>query len=129
MTEQSWDSTDKRVGARILARRRQLGMSQSELARRLNLSFQQIQKYERGTNRVSASTLHRIAHILDAPLAWFFETLYVATDSGPALSTPFDEFLAMHDVAEIAALWPRLPSDLRRRMIALMRVTIQTPDG
>lgn len=121
MIDHTPDPTDQRVGARILARRRQLGMSQSELAGRLNLSFQQIQKYERGANRVSASTLHRIANILDAPLAWFFETLHVAADGGPPMATPFDDFLAMPDAAQIAALWPQLSPNLRPRFIALLR--------
>lgn len=104
-------------------------MSQSELAEKLHLSFQQIQKYERGANRVSASTLHRIAGILDAPIEWFFETLHVATDGGPTISTPFDEFLAMPDAAEIAGLWPRLPLSLRRKVVALLRAMIQEQDA
>jgi transcriptional regulator with XRE-family HTH domain len=127
MTSQTSDSTDQRVGARILARRRQLGMSQSELAVKLDLSFQQIQKYERGTNRVSASTLHRIAHILDAPLSWFFESLQIATESGPA-ATPFDQFLTMADAADVAALWPQLPANLRRKMTALMHAMTEIQD-
>ena len=102
-------------------------MSQSELAARLNLSFQQIQKYERGTNRVSASTLHRIATILDAPLSWFFESLQVVTAAGAA-ATPFDQFLALSDAVEVAALWPQLPVGPRRRMVALMQAMTHTPE-
>jgi transcriptional regulator with XRE-family HTH domain len=102
-------------------------MSQSELAVKLDLSFQQIQKYERGTNRVSASTLHRIAHILDAPLSWFFESLQIATESGPA-ATPFDQFLTMADAADVAALWPQLPANLRRKMTALMHAMTEIQD-
>lgn len=125
MSDKTSDSTDRMVGARILARRRQLGMSQSELAEKLGLSFQQIQKYERGANRVSASTLHRIAAILDEPIEWFFETLRTTEDGRMPAMTPFDNFLTQPDAVEVATLWPGLPPVLRRRMIALMRALNQ----
>lgn len=58
------------IGGRLRARRRQLGMSQSDLAERLGVSFQQVQKYERGANRVAASTLVLAAEALGATVAW-----------------------------------------------------------
>jgi transcriptional regulator with XRE-family HTH domain len=58
------------IGARLRARRRQLGMSQSELAERLGVSFQQVQKYEQGSNRVAASTLAAAAAALNTTTAW-----------------------------------------------------------
>jgi transcriptional regulator with XRE-family HTH domain len=58
------------IGARIRARRRQLGFSQTDLAERLGVSFQQVQKYERGANRVAASTLVAIAEALTTTVAW-----------------------------------------------------------
>jgi transcriptional regulator with XRE-family HTH domain len=58
------------IGARMRARRRQLGLSQSDLAERLGVSFQQVQKYERGTNRVAASTLVAAAAALASTVAW-----------------------------------------------------------
>src|SRR4051812_44088092 len=64
---------DRHVGTAIRLRRRALGMSQDELASRLGLTFQQVQKYERGINRVSASKLHAIAAALKTPIAYFFE--------------------------------------------------------
>jgi transcriptional regulator with XRE-family HTH domain len=63
---------DAFVGGRIAWRRAALGLSQAALAQRLNLSFQQVQKYESGANRVSASRLHQIAAVLGAPIAAFF---------------------------------------------------------
>ena len=65
--------TDKHVGARIRMRRLMLGMSQTALADGLDLTFQQIQKYEKGVNRVGASRLQQIAHILRVPVEFFFE--------------------------------------------------------
>ena len=65
--------TDKHVGTRIRMRRLMLGMSQTALADGLDLTFQQIQKYEKGVNRVGASRLQQIAHILRVPVEFFFE--------------------------------------------------------
>jgi transcriptional regulator with XRE-family HTH domain len=65
--------TDKHVGSRMRMRRLMLGMSQDRLAEQLDITFQQVQKYEKGTNRVSASRLQQIAQILDVPISFFFE--------------------------------------------------------
>jgi len=97
---------DRHVGQMLRARRRALQLSQSAVAARLGISFQQLQKYERGTNRVSASTLHALSLALDLPVARFFEGLpepdspndgrardlvaeMVAAPEGPALAEAF----------------------------------------
>ena len=67
--------TDIHVGSRIRLRRNMLGMSQEKLGENLGITFQQIQKYENGTNRVGASRLQAIATILSVPVAFFFEDL------------------------------------------------------
>ena len=67
--------TDVHVGSRIRLRRNMLGMSQEKLGENLGITFQQIQKYEKGTNRVGASRLQAIANILGVPVAFFFEDL------------------------------------------------------
>ncbi|QGG93553.1 helix-turn-helix domain-containing protein (plasmid) [Agrobacterium sp. MA01] len=67
------DAIDRHVGARIRLRRNMLGVSQEKLAEGLGLTFQQVQKYEKGTNRVGASRLQHIAAILDTPISYFFE--------------------------------------------------------
>src|SRR5471030_2652213 len=66
---------DLHVGARIRLRRRMQGVSQEKLADALGLTFQQVQKYERGTNRVSASKLYEIATALRSPISYFFDGL------------------------------------------------------
>lgn len=71
---------DRHVGQRIRARRKMIGLSQSNLAEALNLTFQQIQKYERGANRVSASKLYETARCLGVPVSYFFEGLPDPTD-------------------------------------------------
>ena len=64
---------DAYVGERVRQRRTLLGLSQEALGEELDLSFQQVQKYERGTNRISASRLYEIGEILDVPISYFFE--------------------------------------------------------
>ena len=65
-------ATDQMVGARLKQRRRLLGISQKELAEKLELAIQQLQKYETGRNRISASRLYQISQILGVPIDWFF---------------------------------------------------------
>ena len=65
--------TDKHVGARVRMRRMMLSMSQEKLGDALGLTFQQVQKYEKGANRIGASRLQQIAHILQVPVAFFFD--------------------------------------------------------
>ncbi|MGA8615091.1 MAG: helix-turn-helix transcriptional regulator [Xanthobacteraceae bacterium] len=64
---------DKYVGRRIRTRRRAVGMSQGKLGEALGLTFQQVQKYELGTNRIGAGRLLHVAHVLDVPITFFFE--------------------------------------------------------
>ena len=65
--------TDKHVGARVRMRRMMLSMSQEKLGDALSLTFQQVQKYEKGANRIGASRLQQIAHILQVPVSFFFD--------------------------------------------------------
>ena len=73
--DESPNPIDVHVGDRVRRRRRALGVSQEQLADKLGLTFQQVQKYERGANRVSASKLYQIASALQASVAYFFEGL------------------------------------------------------
>lgn len=73
MPRNSSRAVDKRVGARLKARRLTLGMSQGFLAEGLGVSFQQVQKYENGANRLSASRLQQASAILQVPMTFFFE--------------------------------------------------------
>ena len=73
---------DEHVGERVRLRRILLGHSQEKLADRLGLTFQQVQKYERGSNRIAASRLYKLASILDVPVNFFFDGL----DGGPTIA-------------------------------------------
>src|SRR5258708_29733528 len=73
MTKKAPNPIDKHVGSRVRMRRMMLGMSQEKLGDALSLTFQQVQKYEKGTNRIGASRLQQISQILQVPVAFFFE--------------------------------------------------------
>lgn len=77
------DRIDALVGARIVALRAEAGLSQAQLATRLGISFQQVQKYEVGANRVSASRLHQLAVALSAPIDSFFPPTTTGESSNP----------------------------------------------
>ena len=69
------DPVDVHVGSRVRLRRTLLGLSQEKLGEAVGLTFQQIQKYERGANRIGASRMYDLAHVLDVPVAFFFEEI------------------------------------------------------
>ena len=69
------NAIDMHVGKRVRLRRTLLGMSQEQLGTELNITFQQVQKYERGANRISASSLWDIGQILDVPISYFFDDM------------------------------------------------------
>lgn len=73
MTKKSPNPIDKHVGSRVRMRRMMVSMSQEKLGESLGITFQQIQKYEKGTNRIGASRLQNISNVLGVPVAFFFE--------------------------------------------------------
>ena len=81
--------TDVHVGSRIRLRRNLLGMSQERLGEKLGITFQQVQKYEKGANRVGASRLQAIATVLGVPVSFFFEEM-PAGGAGTAQPDPLD---------------------------------------
>jgi len=115
---------DLHVGARIRMRRKILGVSQERLAEDLGLTFQQIQKYERGANRVSASKLYEIAKSLQSSVAYFFEGLADTTGEGVAEGgEPYvHDFLMTSEGLELAGLFPKITRPkVRRRILELVR--------
>lgn len=119
---------DLHVGARIRMRRRLQGVSQEKLAEALGLTFQQVQKYERGANRVSASKLYEIAAMLKAPIGYFFDGLAdPAADIGEDELQPSDErlvhaFLMTSEGLELARCFTQVPRGrVRRRLLELIR--------
>jgi transcriptional regulator with XRE-family HTH domain len=111
------DPTDVHVGARVRMRRLELKMSQTGLADGLELTFQQVQKYEKGTNRIGASRLQQIARVLDVPVEFFFKGLNDGkTDK--ATATAADDFMATVDGLTIVRAFARIASSKVRRSVA-----------
>jgi transcriptional regulator with XRE-family HTH domain len=84
MVKSSPDPVDIHVGSRVRLRRTLLGMSQEKLGNALGLTFQQVQKYERGANRIGSSRLYHLSQILDVPISFFFDDMTSAKASGMA---------------------------------------------
>jgi transcriptional regulator with XRE-family HTH domain len=132
-------ATDRRVGNRVRMRRMMLGMSQQKLGQALGLTLQQVQKYEKGTNRIGAGRLQHIASIQQVPISFFFE-------DAPGLSDVLDEssdyvsgFLATSEGLALTKAYMHIENaKLRRSIVALVKqiagedepeqVTMQTID-
>jgi transcriptional regulator with XRE-family HTH domain len=117
---------DLHVGARVRMRRKFLNMSQEGLADAINLTFQQVQKYERGTNRISSSKLYEIARTLGAPIGYFFEGLGELDEQSGFSESESEQFvhgfLMTTEGIELAEAFPRIKnSKLRRKILDLVR--------
>jgi len=121
--------TDKHVGSRVRMRRMMLGMSQEKLGDGLRLTFQQVQKYEKGTNRIGASRLQQISQILQVPVSFFFEGAPVAQTAtrshgmGEAPSPAYvSDFLSTSDGLALTKAFMRITEPkLRRRIVELVQ--------
>ena len=113
---------DIHVGARIRMRRKSLGLSQTQLADSVGITFQQLQKYERGANRVSASKLYGMAVTLQASVAWFFEGMPPEAEGETDQRTQaVRRFMATEEGVELASLVPQLPMAQRLQILALAK--------
>ena len=81
------NATDKHIGSRLRMRRRMLDLSQADLGNALGITFQQVQKYEKGVNRIGASRLFQISKILDVPVQFFFEEAPYSGDGNAVRGT------------------------------------------
>jgi transcriptional regulator with XRE-family HTH domain len=118
--------TDKHVGSRVRMRRLMLSMSQEKLGEALGLTFQQVQKYEKGTNRISASRLQQMSNILQVPIPFFFEGLSRASAVSKGMSeapspTYVSDFLATSDGLTLTKAFMQIKDPkLRRRIVSLV---------
>jgi transcriptional regulator with XRE-family HTH domain len=116
---------DRHVGSRVRMRRIMLGMSQEKLGEGLGLTFQQIQKYEKGTNRIGASRIHQISEILQVPVSFLFE-------GSPGNGKTFDDapsptyvadFLATSEGLALIRAFTLIPDmKLRRAIVAMVEL-------
>jgi len=127
MSSKAPDPVDKYVGSRVRMRRIMLGMSQERLGEALSLTFQQVQKYEKGTNRMGASRIQQISEILQVPVSFLFE----GGPSGRAGAQGFDgvspsptyvsDFLATSEGLALTRAFTRIAdAKLRRSIVDLV---------
>jgi transcriptional regulator with XRE-family HTH domain len=130
MPKKSPNLTDKHVGSRVRMRRMMLDMSQTELGNDIGLTFQQVQKYEKGTNRIGAGRLHEIARILQVPISFFFEGSprepgehrARGDNEAPPLPTYVTDFLATSDGLALTKAFMQIKdANLRRRIVSLVQ--------
>ena len=113
---------DVHVGQRVRQRRWMVGMTQQQLGNKVGIKFQQIQKYETGMNRISASRLWDIAAALDAPISFFFEGLSVEDSGATSKSSVPGDILADKEALELVRSYYAIPETQRRRLFELARV-------
>ncbi len=130
---------DVHVGSRLRKRRVFVGMSQEKLGELVGLTFQQIQKYERGANRIGASRLYEFARILDVPVAYFFEDMNedVAGDAGqipagapivPDDGAPGALFERLETLRLVHAYYRIPDEDSRKRLLDLIKTLADAGD-
>ncbi|SET79856.1 helix-turn-helix domain-containing protein [Oceanicella actignis] len=115
---------DVHVGKRVRHRRWMVGMTQQQLGEKVGIKFQQIQKYETGMNRISASRLWDIARALGVPVSFFFEGLEEGEAAAPAQTAAQTrgDLLADKEALELVRSYYAIPEEQRRRLFDLARV-------
>lgn len=121
---------DRHVGLRIRMRRKELGITQERLAESIGLTFQQVQKYERATNRVSASKLWEMARALQTSVGYFYDGLEESAESLSPGPSEVQLFLLSSEGLELVQAFPRIPqARLRRKILDLVRAMGGQPES
>ena len=125
---------DIHVGSRVRMRRMLIGMSQEKLGDELSLTFQQVQKYEKGSNRIGASRLYQIAQTLNVPVDYFYDGLPAngqepppGSSNGPAEGLDLDLLSTSEGVGLISSFFAIEDADVRKRVLDLLKVLAQNP--
>jgi transcriptional regulator with XRE-family HTH domain len=113
---------DVHVGKRVRHRRWMVGMTQQQLAGKVGIKFQQIQKYETGMNRISASRLWDIADSLSVPVSFFFEGINENADTSGEVNGVPGDILGDKEALELVRSYYAMPENQRRRLFELARV-------
>ena len=134
MAKKAPNPIDKHVGSRVRMRRMMLSMSQEKLGDALDLTFQQVQKYEKGTNRIGASRLQQISNILQVPVSFFFEgapTTGEPTEGMSEAPSPayVADFLATSEGLALTRAFTRIKdAQVRRRIVDLVSAMAGTDE-
>ena len=119
VTKKVPNPVDRHVGSRVRMRRLMLGISQTKLGEKLGLTFQQVQKYEKGTNRMGSSRLYQTANILKVPVTFFFEDApgQLKLDGNTPSPTYVSDFLATKDGLTLTKAFTQIKDATLRRVI------------
>jgi transcriptional regulator with XRE-family HTH domain len=112
---------DVHLGKRLRSRRRLLGLTQQQLALVVGVRFQQIQKYECGANRISASRLWRLAEVLEVPVGYFYDGLESAPRASSAEKADGAEIVARQESLDLIRAYYQLEESPRRRLLDLAK--------
>jgi transcriptional regulator with XRE-family HTH domain len=129
MTKKTPNPIDRHVGSRVRMRRMMISMSQEKLGERLGITFQQVQKYEKGTNRIGASRLHQIGSFLGVPVSFFYEGAPGA-DAGTGFAEAgnpayVSDFMATSEGLALAKAFMKVSDPkLRRRIVDLVEAMV-----
>ena len=122
MPKKQANPIDAQVGNRVRLRRMLIGMSQERLGELLGLTFQQVQKYERAANRVSASKLWEVARALNTPITYFYEGLSADGEGWRKAGHNLEDFLLSPEGMELARYFPQIQQPgIRRQILELVR--------
>ncbi len=134
INKKSPNPIDRHVGSRVRMRRMMISMSQEKLGDQLGITFQQIQKYEKGTNRIGASRLHQIAIVLGVPVAFFFEGAPIPEGTAKGLGESpspayVSDFLATSDGLALTKAFMKVSDPkVRRRIVDLVEAIASEQD-
>ena len=112
---------DLLLGRRLRGRRRMLGLTQSQLATRVGVRFQQIQKYESGVNRISAARLWRFCQALEVPVSYFYDGLPMERGETPPLFDESADLMARPESIDLIRVFHQLEERPRRRLLDLAK--------
>ncbi len=116
------DAIDRHVGERLRLRRKTLGISQEQVAKTLDIAFQQVQKYEKGSNRISAGRLYHLAEFLDVPIAYFFEDAPGEEKKRSNGDSVHPETLTRKETERVLAAFGSIPDEtVRQQLVDFMR--------
>ena len=135
MPKKQANPIDAQVGNRVRLRRMLIGMSQEKLGELLDLTFQQVQKYEKGVNRIGAGRLYQVAHILGVPIGYFYEGVAGQLSMESVAATekfqtpPVMEFLSSGEGLQLSLAFMRIKDQkVRRRVVDLVKSLAEDED-
>jgi transcriptional regulator with XRE-family HTH domain len=124
------DSHDEEVGRRVRAQRLARRMSQTDLGEKIGVTFQQVQKYERGVNRIGASRLQRVADALDVPVTFFFDATGASRSQSPSLPPSVFETARWTQVARVIKAFNRMKTGkIRQSFVELCELLAERDAG